>query len=62
MRNAMSEGNPIPKKTFHNQRKAIEAMFDINIECTKNTYEYYIDNAEDMERGGVRRWLINSFR
>ncbi len=61
MRNALSEGNPIPKKTFHNQRKAIEAMFDINIECTKNKYEYYIDNAEDMERGGVRRWLINSF-
>jgi len=61
IRNPMSNGKHIPKKTFHNQRKAIEQMFDINIECNKSTYEYYIDNAEDMERGGVRRWLINTF-
>lgn len=61
VRNSMSDGNPIPKKTFHNHRKAIEEMFDINIECDKSTYEYYIDNAEDMERGGVRRWLLNTF-
>ena len=59
--NAMSEGIPIPKRTFHNHRKAIEDMFDINIECNTSTYEYYIDNAEDMERGGVRRWLMNTF-
>jgi hypothetical protein len=61
VRNSMSDGNPIPKKTFHNQRIAIEEMFDVNIECDKSTYEYYIDNAEDMERGGVRRWLLNTF-
>jgi hypothetical protein len=61
VRNSMSDGNSIPKKTFHNHRKAIEEMFDINIECDKSTYEYYIDNAEDMERGGVRRWLLNTF-
>ena len=61
LRNSMSEGNPIPKKTFHNHRKAIEEMFDINIECDKSTYEYCIDNAEDLDRGGVRRWLMNTF-
>lgn len=61
VRNSLSDGNLIPKKTFHNHRKAIEEMFDLNIECNKSTYEYYIDNAEDMERGGVRRWLLNTF-
>ncbi len=61
VRNAMSEGIPIPKRTFHNHRKAIEDMFDINIDCNTSTYEYYIENADDMERGGVRRWLINTF-
>jgi len=48
------------KKTFHNQRKEIENLFDINIECNKSNYRYYIDNAEDLEKGGVRRWLLNT--
>ena len=61
VRNSMSGGNPIPNRTFHNHRIAIEEMFDINIECNSSTYEYYIDNAEDMENGGVRRWLLNTF-
>ncbi|MEI6754136.1 MAG: WYL domain-containing protein [Paludibacter sp.] len=61
IRNSMSDGNPIPKRTFHNHRIAIEEMFDISIGCNKSTNEYYIDNVEDMERGGVRRWLINTF-
>lgn len=56
------EGEDIPLRTFHNHRKAIEDMFDINIECDKrNGYRYYIENREDMERGGVRTWLLNTF-
>ena len=61
LRNSMSEGKQIPQRTFHNHRTAIEEMFDINIECDKSTYEYYIDNADDMQRGGVRSWLLNTF-
>jgi hypothetical protein len=61
LRNTLSDGKKIPLRTFHNHRIAIEEMFDINIECSKSTYEYYIDNAEDMERGGVRTWLLNTF-
>ncbi len=55
-------GEDIPLRTFHNHRKAIEQMFDINIECDKRSgYAYYIENSEDMERGGVRSWLLNTF-
>lgn len=62
LRNEMSEGEEIPCRTFHNHRKAIEEMFDINIECNKKGgYYYYIENADDMERGGVRNWLLNTF-
>ena len=43
----------LPLKTFHNHKNAIQQMFDINI--------YYIEHAEDMERGGVRTWLLNTF-
>ena len=56
------DGEDIPLRTFHNHRKAIEEMFDINIECDKrNGFTYYIENSEDMERGGVRSWLLNTF-
>ncbi|GHT72267.1 WYL domain-containing protein [Bacteroidia bacterium] len=62
LRNEMSEGKEIPLRTFHNHRQAIEELFDINIECDKrNGYVYYIDNKEDMERGGIRSWLLNTF-
>jgi len=60
-RSSNSEGNPIPLRTFHNHRAAIEELFEINIECNKSTYKYTIVNTEDLERGGVRRWLLNTF-
>lgn len=53
LRNEMSGGEEIPLRTFHNHRKAIEEIFDINIECNKRGgYYYYIENAEDIEKGG----------
>lgn len=56
------DGEDFPLRTFHNHRQAIEQMFDINIECDKRGgYKYYIENADDMERGGVRSWLLNTF-
>jgi len=60
-RSSSSDRNPIPLRTFHNHRAAIEELFEINIECNKSTYRYTIDNAGDLEKGGVRRWLLNTF-
>ena len=34
-RSALGDGAPLPLRTFHNHRKEIEALFDINIECNK---------------------------
>lgn len=57
-----SSGEDFPLKTFHNHKTAIRDMFDIDIECDKrNGYTYYINNSVDMERGGVRSWLLNTF-
>jgi hypothetical protein len=62
IRSEMSEGEEIPLRTFHNHRLAIETLFDINIECDRrNGYVYYIENTEDIEKGGVRSWLLNTF-
>ena len=62
-RSSLNEtGEELPLKTFHNHKNAIQQMFDINIECDRRDgYLYYIEHAEDMERGGVRTWLLNTF-
>ncbi len=55
-------GEELPLKTFHNHRNAIQDMFQIDIACDRRAgYLYYIENAEDMEQGGVRQWLVNTF-
>lgn len=55
-------GDDMPLRTFHNHRHAIEEMFDINIECDKRGgYVYYIENEDDMRRGGMRSWMLNAF-
>lgn len=61
-RSSLNEGEELPLKTFHNHRKAIEETFDINIVCDRrNGYKYYIENVDDIEKGGVRTWLLNTF-
>lgn len=62
LRSRLSEGEDIPLRTFHNWRIAIEQVFDININCNrKGGYYYYIENADDMQKGGIRNWLLNTF-
>lgn len=62
LRNSLSDGMDLPLKTFHNHRHAIEEIFDINIVCDKKDgYRYHIENADDMEREGIRTWLLNTF-
>lgn len=57
-----NSGDDMPLRTFHNHRYAIEDMFDINIECDKRGgYVYFIENEDDMRRGGMRSWMLNAF-
>lgn len=58
----MSGGEAIPLRTFHHHRQAIEKLFDINIACNRrNGCIYYIEDAEELEREGVRKWLLDTF-
>ncbi len=55
-------GDKLPWRTFMNHRKAIEEIFDINIEVDKHDgYKYYIEDAERLEGDGFRSWLIDSY-
>ena len=56
-----SDGNPLPRRTFHNHREKIQEFFDINIECDRSTSEYYIEDIDTLSKDKVRFWLLNSF-
>lgn len=61
-RSSLSDGNELPKKTFHNHKEAIENIFDIIISCdVRDGYKYYIENSEDMVSESLRHWLLNTF-
>ena len=62
MRSQYNEtGDNYPERSFHRHKNAIKEMFDIDIECDKRTGCYTIANADDMNQGGVRTWLLNTF-
>lgn len=56
------DGDDLPLRTFHNHRKAIFDIFEIEIACDKKGgYKYYIDNLEELESDNLRIWLIDSY-
>ena len=62
MRSQYNEtGENYPERSFHRHKNAIKEMFDIDIECDKRTGCYTIANADDIDNGSVRTWLLNTF-
>ena len=59
--NDLSESNPLPLRTFHKWRIAIEEMFGLIIENEQGgRYRYYIQNADELRSGSMRSWLFNT--
>lgn len=57
----MSERKPLPLRTFHKWRIAIEEMFGLIIENEQGgQYRYYIQNADELKSGSLRSWLFNT--
>ena len=57
----LSEGEPIPKRTFHTWKNAVEEMFGLVIMCDKHDGDrYYIENREVLDDDGLQRWLLNT--
>ena len=62
LRDEISRGVEIPKRTFDNWRYVIWDMFGINIvNENRGEYRYYIENEEDISKNGLRSWLYNTF-
>ncbi len=60
MRSHLSDGNPIPARTFFHYRRAIEENFHIDILCNRNG-EYYIDQGDDNHNKLLTNWLLDSY-
>ena len=60
LRSEISEGKPLARRTFFHYRDGVEEMFDINIQCDKSTFEYYIDESDGENNARLRSWLVDS--
>lgn len=58
-RSALSNGRPMARRTFYNDRASIESIFGINIQCDSATYEYYIESSNEHQTNAMN-WLLNS--
>lgn len=62
LRDEISRGADISKRTFDHWKAAILDMFGIVIENeNRGEYRYYIANREDINKNGLRSWLYNTF-
>lgn len=55
----LSEGNSMPRRTFHNYLRGIESTFNITILCNPSTFEYYIEESDEVN-DDFRAWLLDS--
>lgn len=53
------DGQDIPERTFFNHKDSIRDIFGLEIKCDR-TLGYHIVNADDMNDGGIRSWLLQS--
>lgn len=61
LRDDISRGVDIPKRTFDNWRHVIWDMFLINIvNENRGEYRYYIENEEDISKNGLCSWLYKT--
>ena len=57
-----SDGQPIPLRTFHEQRKGIKEMFGVEIVCDRSHGNvYYVKNPEVLEKQKVAKWLLHKY-
>lgn len=58
-RSMLSNGKPMARRTFYNDRASIEAIFGISIQCNPTTYEYYIEQTNEHQTNALN-WLLDS--
>ena len=60
MRSPLSDGRPMPPRTFYHYRRGIEENFNIEIRCNSRG-EYEVVEHDDERRRSVSNWLLDSY-
>lgn len=60
LRSQISDGNPLPERSFFHYRRAIEKIFHIEINCNRQG-EYYINASTSKSNSRVTNWLLDSY-
>ena len=55
----ISEGEPLPDRTFYHYRRAIEEVFKIQIKCDSRG-QYYVDSPESVRSHALTNWLLDT--
>lgn len=58
-RSEISEGNPLPDRTFYNYRRNIEDIFKIEIKCDSSG-KYYVPAPKSVRNHSLTNWLLDS--
>ena len=62
MGSCLGDGTPLPLRTFHQHKNAVEELFGVEIKCNpSNGYKYYISTLDTLKSDSIRKWLLNSF-
>ena len=56
-----AKDGPIPLRTFHEYRKGIKEMFDVDIECDRSKNVYYVKNPEALNNNKLAKWLLHKY-
>ncbi|MCH5223153.1 MAG: WYL domain-containing protein [Muribaculaceae bacterium] len=59
MRSEVSEGNPLPDRTFYHYRRAIEEIFHVEILCD-TAGRYYIERQNYNKNVALSNWMLDS--
>ena len=47
----LGDGTPLPLRTFHQHKNAVEELFGVEIKCNaSNGYRYYISTPETLKK------------
>lgn len=60
MRSPLSDGSPLPERTFYHYRRAIEENFQIDISCDSEG-RYYIDRDNSRQSRAFTNWMLDSY-
>lgn len=59
LKSSVSDGNPLPDRTFYHYRRNIEEIFRLDINCDSDG-KYYVEKSASGKNSGLTNWMLDS--